>query len=266
MFIAQLNHPDFNQTDVSSLRTGIMGGSPCPVEVMKQVRDRMNIREMTICYGMTETSPVSTQTRRDDSLQKRVSTVGRVHPHVEIQIVNPETNQIVPRGKPGELCTRGYSVMLGYWNDVNATTEAIDSNGWMHTRDLASMDDDDYVRIVGRLTDMIIRGGENIYPREVEEFLYTHPNIEDAQVIGVPSKMYGEEVMAWLKLKTGTDATDEELSQYCRGQIATTKIPRYWKRVETFPMTVTGKIQKFRMRELAISELDLVDPTDKDHA
>lgn len=265
MFIAQLNHPDFNQTDVSSLRTGIMGGSPCPVEVMKQVRDRMNIREMTICYGMTETSPVSTQTRRDDALQKRVSTVGRVHPHVEIQIVNPETSQIVPRGEPGELCTRGYNVMLGYWNDVNATTEAIDSNGWMHTRDLASMDDDGYVRIVGRLTDMIIRGGENIYPREVEEFLYTHPKIEDAQVIGVPSKMYGEEVMAWLKLKTGTYATDEELSQYCRGQIATTKIPRYWKRVETFPMTVTGKIQKFRMRELAISELDLSAPADKDH-
>ena len=266
MFIAQLNHPKFNQTDVSSLRTGIMGGSPCPVEVMKQVRDRMNIREMTICYGMTETSPVSTQTRRDDALQKRVSTVGRVHPHVEIQIVNPETGQIVPRGESGELCTRGYSVMLGYWNDASATNEAVDADGWMHTRDLALMDGDGYLRIVGRLTDMIIRGGENIYPREIEEFLYTHPDIEDAQVIGVPSKMYGEEVMAWVKLKADTNVTDQALTAYCRGQIATTKIPVYWKRVDEFPMTVTGKIQKFRMRELATVELGLGDAAGKETA
>jgi len=266
MFIAQLNHPKFNQTDVSSLRTGIMGGSPCPVEVMKQVRDRMNIREMTICYGMTETSPVSTQTRRDDALQKRVSTVGRVHPHVEIQIVNPETGQIVPRGESGELCTRGYSVMLGYWNDASATNEAVDTDGWMHTRDLALMDEDGYLRIVGRLTDMIIRGGENIYPREIEEFLYTHPDIEDAQVIGVPSKMYGEEVMAWIKLKADTNVTDEALTAYCRGQIATTKIPVYWKRVDEFPMTVTGKVQKFRMRELAKVELGLGDAAGKETA
>ena len=248
MFIAQLNHPDFERTDVSTLRTGIMAGSPCPVEVMKQVRDRMHIREMTICYGMTETSPVSTQTQRDDSVERRVSTVGRVHPHVEIQIVDPDTGQMVTCGDSGELCTRGYSVMVGYWDNREATANAIDGDGWMHTRDLATMDEDGYIRIIGRLGDMIIRGGENIYPREVEEFLYTHPEIEDAQVIGVPSTHYGEEVMAWVKLKAGANLTDEALTTYCRGQIATTKIPRYWKRVDTFPMTVTGKIQKYRMR------------------
>ena len=257
MFIAQLNHPDFERTDVSSLRTGIMAGAPCPAEVMKQVHDRMNIREITICYGMTETSPVSTQTRRGDSFERRVSTVGRVHPHVEIQVVDPETGRVVERGTSGELCTRGYSVMLGYWNNEEATAAAIDAERWMHTRDLAVMDDDGYLRIVGRLTDMIIRGGENIYPREIEEFLYTHPEIEDAQVIGVPSRLYGEEVMAWVKLKAGADVDDAGLAAFCRGRIATTKIPRFWKRVDTFPMTVTGKVQKFRMRELAVAELGL---------
>ena len=257
MFIAQLNHPDFERTDVSSLRTGIMAGAPCPAEVMKQVHDRMNIREITICYGMTETSPVSTQTRRGDSFERRVSTVGRVHPHVEIQVVDPETGRVVERGTSGELCTRGYSVMLGYWNNEEATAAAIDAERWMHTRDLAVMDDDGYLRIVGRLTDMIIRGGENIYPREIEEFLYTHPEIEDAQVIGVPSRLYGEEVMAWIKLKAGADVDNAALTAFCRGRIATTKIPRFWKRVDTFPMTVTGKVQKFRMRELAVAELGL---------
>ena len=266
MFIAQLNHPDFAHTDVTSLRTGVMGGSPCPVEVMKQVRERMNIREITICYGMTETSPVSTQTHVDDPLNKRVGTVGRVHPRVEIQIVNPETGQIVPRGEAGELCTRGYNVMLGYWNNPEATAEAIDADGWMHTRDLASMDLDGYIKIVGRLTDMIIRGGDNIYPREIEEFLYTHPDIEDAQVIGVPSKTYGEEVMAWIKPKAGATLSDEALTAFCRGQIATNKIPRYWKRVDAFPMTVTGKVQKFRMRELATAELGLADGAAKETA
>ena len=257
MFIAQLNHPTFAQTDVSSLRTGIMAGSPCPVEVMKQVRDRMHIREITICYGMTETSPVSTQTHRDDTVDRRVSTVGRVHPHVEIQVVDPKTGRVVPRGESGELCTRGYSVMLGYWNNKDATDDAIDHDGWMHTRDLATMDIDGYLRIIGRLGDMIIRGGENIYPREVEEFLYTHPDIEDAQVIGVPSELYGEEVMAWVKLRDGVEVSDQALTAFCRGQIATTKIPRYWKRVDSFPMTVTGKVQKFRMRELATRDLGL---------
>ena len=257
MFIAQLNHPDFERTDVSSLRTGIMAGAPCPAEVMKQVHDRMNIREITICYGMTETSPVSTQTRRGDSFERRVSTVGRVHPHVEIQVVDPETGRVVERGQSGELCTRGYSVMLGYWNNEEATAASIDAERWMHTRDLAVMDGDGYLRIVGRLTDMIIRGGENIYPREIEEFLYTHPEIEDAHVIGVPSRLYGEEVMAWVKLKAGADVGDAALTAFCRGRIATTKIPRFWKRVGTFPMTVTGKVQKFRMRELAAAELGL---------
>ena len=257
MFIAQLNHPTFAETDVSSLRTGIMAGSPCPVEVMKQVRDRMHIREITICYGMTETSPVSTQTHRDDTVDRRVSTVGRVHPHVEIQVVDPKTGRVVPRGESGELCTRGYSVMLGYWNNKEATDSAIDHDGWMHTCDLATMDIDGYLRIIGRLGDMIIRGGENIYPREVEEFLYTHPDIEDAQVIGVPSELYGEEVMAWVKLRDGVEVSDQALTAFCRGQIATTKIPRYWKRVDGFPMTVTGKVQKFRMRELATRDLGL---------
>ena len=257
MFIAQLNHANFDRTDFSSLRTGVMAGSPCPIEVMKQVRERMNVREITICYGMTETSPVSTQTRVDDSVEKRVSSVGRIHPHVEIKVIDPETGRIVPRGTSGELCTRGYCVMLGYWHDPKATAAAIDGARWMHTGDLATMDGDGYVRIVGRIKDMIIRGGENVYPREVEEFLYTHPDIEDAQVIGVPSARYGEEVMAWVRLKAGAAATGEQLRAFCHGEIATFKIPRYWKFVDSFPLTVTGKVQKYRMREISTAELKL---------
>ena len=257
MFIAQLNHTDFARTDFSSLRTGVMAGSPCPIEVMKQVRERMNVREITICYGMTETSPVSTQTRVDDSVEKRVSSVGRIHPHAEIKVIDPETGRVVPRGTSGELCTRGYCVMLGYWDDPKATAKAIDEARWMHTGDLATMDGDGYVRIVGRIKDMIIRGGENVYPREVEEFLYTHPDIEDAQVIGVPSARYGEEVMAWVRLKVGAAVTGQQLRDFCHGEIATYKIPRYWKFVETFPLTVTGKVQKYKMREISTSELKL---------
>jgi fatty-acyl-CoA synthase len=257
MFIAQLGHPDFDDFDLSSLRTGIMAGSPCPVEVMKQVQSRMRMPEVTICYGMTETSPVSTQSACDDTLERRVSTVGRAHPHVEIKIVDPESGAIVPRGVAGELCTRGYSVMLGYWGNEEATREAIDSAGWMHTGDLATADEDGYVNIVGRIKDMIIRGGENIYPREVEEFLYAHPAVLDVQVIGVPSERYGEEVMAWVKLRPGASATAIELNAFCRGRIATFKIPHYWKFVDEFPTTVTGKIQKFRMREIAVAELGL---------
>ena len=257
MFIAALNHPDFAGTDLSSLRTGVMAGSPCPVEVMKQVRGRMHMPEITICYGMTETSPVSTQTRVDDPLDKRVGSVGRIHPHVEIKIIDPGSGCTVPRGTSGELCTRGYCVMLGYWNDAEATSAAIDAARWMHTGDLATMSDDGYVNIVGRIKDLIIRGGENIYPREVEEFLYTHPDVEDAQVIGVPSARYGEEVMAWIKPKAGAALSPEQLDAFCRGAIATYKIPRYWKLVESFPLTVTGKVQKFRMREIATAELGL---------
>ena len=248
MFIAMLSHPDFGKTDFSTLRTGVMAGSPCPVEVMRQVREKMNMRDITICYGMTETSPVSTQTRMDDAVEKRVATVGRVHPHAEIKIVDPETGELVSRGAPGELCTRGYCVMLGYWNDEAATANSIDPAGWMHTGDLASMDGEGYVKIVGRIKDMIIRGGDNVYPREVEEFLYTHPKVEDAQVIGVPSAKYGEEIMAWVKPKAGAVLDEEELSAFCRGKIATYKVPKFWKFVGSFPMTVTGKVQKFRMR------------------
>jgi fatty-acyl-CoA synthase len=257
MFIAELALPDFASYDLSSLRTGIMAGSPCPVEVMKRVVGDMGMAEVTICYGMTETSPVSTQTRADDDLERRVSTVGRVHPHVEVKVVDPATDLEVPRGTPGELRTRGYSVMLGYWNDEEKTREAIDPAGWMRTGDLATMDDEGYVNIVGRIKDMIIRGGENIYPREVEEFLYTHPDVSDVQVIGVPSEKYGEEVMAWVKLREGASLAGEQLEEYCRGKIATYKIPRYWKFVDAFPMTVTGKIQKFKMRETAVEELGL---------
>ena len=257
MFIAQLNHADFAGTDFSSLRTGVMAGSPCPVEVMKQVREQMNVREITICYGMTETSPVSTQTRVDDPVDKRVGSVGRIHPHVEIKVIDPESGRIVPRGTSGELCTRGYVVMLGYWNQPEATATAIDSARWMHSGDLATMDDEGYLKIVGRIKDMIIRGGENVYPREVEEFLYTHPDVEDAQVIGVPSARYGEEVMAWIKPKAGAALTGDQLRAFCHGAIATYKIPRYWKLVDAFPMTVTGKVQKFRMREVATAELKL---------
>jgi fatty-acyl-CoA synthase len=257
MFIAELDHPRFKEFDFGSLRTGIMAGSPCPVEVMKKVQTVMHIPEMTIAYGMTETSPVSTQCTTDDPLERRVSTVGRVHPHVEIKIIDPESGAVVPRATPGELCSRGYIVMRGYWNNDEATRQAIDAARWMHTGDLATMDDEGYVNIVGRIKDMIIRGGENIYPREVEEFLYTHPDIADVQVIGVPSEKYGEEVMAWVKLREGASSTGEELAAWCKGKIATYKIPRQWKFVDGFPMTVTGKIQKFKMRETAIDELGL---------
>ena len=257
MFIGELDHPRFNEFDFSTLRTGIMAGSPCPVEVMKRVNTVMHMPEMTICYGMTETSPVSTQSQTDDPLDKRVSTVGRVHPHVEVKIVDPATGAIVPRGERGELCTRGYSVMQGYWNNPEATQGAIDAGRWMHTGDLATMDADGYVNIVGRIKDMIIRGGENIYPREVEEFLYTHPDISDVQVLGVPSEKYGEEVMAWVKPREGATVTGDELAAWCKGKIATFKIPRYWKFTDAFPMTVTGKIQKFKMREVSIQELGL---------
>jgi fatty-acyl-CoA synthase len=259
MFIGELEHPRFAEFDLSSLRTGIMAGSPCPIEVMKKVLDRMNMREVTICYGMTETSPVSTQTGAEDPLEKRVGTVGRVHPHVEVKIVHPETGEVVPRGERGEFCTRGYSVMLGYWADEKATAAAIDRAGWMHTGDLATMDAEGYVNIVGRIKDMIIRGGENVYPREVEEFLHTHPAVSEAQVIGVPSAKYGEEVMAWVRLREGSSIGAEELQAFCAGRIATYKIPRYWKVVTEFPMTVTGKVQKFRMREIAVGELGLTD-------
>ena len=257
MFIAELEHPRFKDFDFSSLRTGIMAGSPCPVEVMKKVTTAMHIAEMTICYGMTETSPVSTQSTTDDPLERRVSTVGRVHPHVEIKIVDPATGAVVPRGNAGELCSRGYIVMRGYWNNDEATREAIDPARWMHTGDLAIMDAEGYLNIVGRIKDMIIRGGENIYPREVEEFLYGHPEVADVQVIGVPSEQYGEEVMAWVKLREGASVTGDELASWCKGKIATYKIPRHWKFVDAFPMTVTGKIQKFKMREVAIDELGL---------
>ncbi|MCU0447303.1 MAG: AMP-binding protein [Microscillaceae bacterium] len=257
MFIAELQHPDFQRFDYSSLRTGIMAGSPCPVEVMKQVKDKMNMREVTICYGMTETSPVSTQTEKHAPLAKQVATVGTIQDHVEIKIVNPETGAIVPRGVSGELCTRGYSVMLGYWNNEQATAAAIDRAGWMHTGDLATMDSEGYVNIVGRIKDMILRGGENIYPREIEEFLYTHPAVADVQVIGVPDLKYGEEVMAWVKLKENQTVSSEELTTYCKANIAHYKVPRYWRFVDGFPMTVTGKIRKVEMREISIQALGL---------
>jgi fatty-acyl-CoA synthase len=257
MFIAALEEPRFSEFDLSSLRTGIMAGAPCPVETMRQVRSSMHMEEVTTACGMTETSPVSTQTAVDDPVEKRVTTVGRAHPHVELKIVDPLTGETMPRSVPGEQCTRGYSVMLGYWGDEEATRNAIDEDGWMHTGDLAVMDDDGYLSIVGRIKDMVIRGGENIYPREIEEFLITVPGVSDAYVIGVPSAKYGEEVMAWVKPVAGVTLTGDELTEACRGRIATFKIPRYWKFVDTFPMTVTGKIQKFRMREAAIAELGL---------
>ena len=251
MFITELADPGFDAYDLSSLRTGIMAGSPCPVEVMKQVIDRMGMREVSICYGMTETSPVSTQTRSDDSIERRVSTVGRVGPHLEVKIVDPDTGSTVPRGVPGELCTRGYSVMLGYWEQPDKTAEAIDVARWMHTGDLGVMDEDGYVSITGRIKDMVIRGGENIYPREIEEFLYTHPDILDAQVVGVPDARYGEELMAWIRMRDGAErALDaESLRAYCAGKLAHYKIPRYVHVVDEFPMTVTGKVRKVDMRE-----------------
>ncbi len=257
MFIGELEHPRFKEFDFSSLRTGIMAGSPCPVEVMKKVQTAMHIPEMTICYGMTETSPVSTQCATDDPLEKRVSTVGRVHPHVEIKIVDPANGSVVPRGTAGELCSRGYIVMRGYWHNEEATRQAIDLARWMHTGDLATMDQQGYINIVGRIKDMIIRGGENIYPREIEEFLYGHPDIADVQVIGVPSEKYGEEVMAWVKTREGAKVTGDELAAWCKGKIATYKIPRHWKFVDSFPMTISGKVMKFKMREAAVEELGL---------
>ncbi len=257
MFIAELALPDFASYDLSSLRTGIMAGSPCPVEVMKRVMSEMHMTEVTICYGMTETSPVSTQTSADDETDRRVSTVGRVHPHLEVKVIDPETAVVVPRGSHGELCTRGYSVMLGYWDDPERTAEAIDSGRWMHTGDLAVMDDAGYLNIVGRIKDMVIRGGENIYPREVEEFLYTHPSIEDVQVVGVPDVKYGEELCAWVKLRPGCELTAEQVREFCAGKIAHYKIPRYVRVTGQFPMTVTGKVQKFKMRETSIAELGL---------
>jgi fatty-acyl-CoA synthase len=257
MFIAELEHPRFAEFDLSSLRTGIMAGSPCPMDVMKKVALQMNMREVTICYGMTETSPVSTQTRHDDSMDKRVGTVGRVHPHVEVKIVDPESGRTTPRGEAGELRTRGYGVMIGYWQNEAATRASIDRTGWMHTGDLATMDADGYVNIVGRIKDMIIRGGENVYPREIEEFLHGHPAVSEAQVIGVPSEKYGEEVMAWVRARPGAQLTEEDLVKHCTGKIATFKIPRYWKLVAEFPMTVTGKVQKYKMREMAVAELGL---------
>jgi fatty-acyl-CoA synthase len=256
MFIAELGHPEFKHFDLSSLRTGIMAGSPCPIEVMKRCVSEMNMSEVTIAYGMTETSPVSTQTSYDDPLERRVGTVGRIHPHVEIKIVDTD-GRIVPPGTPGELCTRGYSVMLGYWDDAERTAEAIDRAGWMHTGDLATLDADGYCNIVGRIKDMVIRGGENVYPREVEEFLFRHPTIEAVQVVGVPDLKYGEELCAWVKLKPDTKATAEEIQSFCKGQIAHYKIPRYVKFVDAFPMTVTGKVQKFIMRKETIKELGL---------
>jgi fatty-acyl-CoA synthase len=256
MFIAELALPDFEDYDLSSLRTGIMAGSPCPAEVMKQVIDRMGMTEVTICYGMTETSPVSTQTRADDLLDRRVSTVGRVHPHLEVKIVDPVTGLTAGRDEQGELCTRGYSVMLGYWGQPDKTAEVIDAARWMHTGDLAVMDDEGYVAITGRIKDMVIRGGENIYPREVEEFLYTHPDILDAQVIGVPDERYGEELMAWIRMRPGAEPiTVEQVREYCAGKLAHYKIPRYAQVVDDFPMTVTGKIRKVEMRERAAEML-----------
>ncbi len=258
MFIAELGLDDFAGYDLSSLRTGVMAGSPCPVEVMKRTLSDMHMDQVTICYGMTETSPVSTQTGPDDSIDQRVGSVGRVHPHVEVKVIDPETGLSVDRGASGEFCTRGYSVMLGYWEQPDLTGEAIDPAGWMHTGDLATMDADGYLNIVGRIKDMIIRGGENVYPREIEEFLYGHPDIVDVQVIGVPDDRYGEEVMAWVRLRPGAhELTADTLRAFCQGRIAHYKIPRYVASAEEFPMTVTGKIQKYRLRELAVERLGL---------
>ncbi|HEX3408203.1 MAG TPA: AMP-binding protein [Caulobacteraceae bacterium] len=256
MFIAALAAPTFASRDLTSLRTGIMAGSPCPVEVMRQVIDRMHMTDVTIAYGMTETSPVSFQTGADDPLERRVSTIGRVQPHLEVKIVS-EDGRVTPRGVAGELCTRGYSVMQGYWDDPDKTAEAIDAEGWMHTGDLATLDAAGYANIVGRIKDMVIRGGENIYPREIEEFLYTHPKVADVAVVGVPDERFGEELCAWVRLSAGESATEEEIRAFCRGQIAHYKVPRYVRFVPEFPMTVTGKVQKFIIRERMMAELGL---------
>ncbi|MBN8888954.1 MAG: AMP-binding protein [Rhodospirillales bacterium] len=254
MFIAQMDHPDFAKFDISSLRTGIMAGSPCPIEVMRRAMDKMHLRDITIAYGMTETSPVSFQTALDDPVERRVATVGRVHPHLECKVIDTE-GRVVPAGTPGELCTRGYSVMLGYWDDDARTAEAIDRAGWMHTGDLATIDAEGYCAIVGRIKDMVIRGGENVYPREIEEFLYRHPAIADVQVFGIPDQKYGEEICAWVKLREGASLTEADLRAFCQGQIAHYKIPRHVRFVQEFPMTVTGKMQKFLMREAMAKEV-----------
>ena len=258
MFIAELDDPEFAGFDLSSLRTGTMAGSPCPIEVMRRVIGQMHMEEVTIAYGMTETSPVSFQSATDDPIERRVSTVGRVHPHVEVKVVNQD-GRIVPCGETGELLTRGYSVMRGYWNDEDKTQEAIDGAGWMHTGDQATIDAEGYCNIVGRIKDMVIRGGENVYPREIEEFLYRHPKVQDVQVIGVPDEKYGEELCAWIKLRDGEDANADEIKAFCKDQIAHFKVPRYVRFVDEFPMTVTGKIQKFKMRETMIAELNLAE-------
>jgi fatty-acyl-CoA synthase len=256
MFIAELDHPEFSRFDLKSLRTGIMAGAPCPIEVMKRVSSEMNMGEVTIAYGMTETSPVSFQSAVDDPVERRVSTVGRIHPHVEVKVVDPE-GKVVPRGERGELCTRGYSVMLGYWDELERTADVLDRNGWMHTGDLAVIDEEGYCNIVGRIKDMVIRGGENLYPREIEEFLYRHPKIQDVQIFGVADDRYGEELCAWVRTRAGETLTAEEIRAFCQGQIAHNKIPRYVEFVDEFPMTVTGKIQKFLMREAAEAKLGL---------
>ncbi len=256
MFIAELDHPEFAKFDLSSLRTGIMAGAPCPVEVMRRVNEQMNMREVTIAYGMTETSPVSFQSATDDPEERRVSTVGRIHPHVEVKVVDAE-GRVVPRGERGELCTRGYSVMLGYWDEPEKTADVLDANGWMHTGDLAVIDAEGYCNIVGRIKDMVIRGGENLYPREIEEFLYRHPKIQDVQIFGVADDRYGEELCAWIRIRSGETLTAEEIRAFCQGQIAHNKIPRYVEFVDEFPMTVTGKIQKFLMREAVELKLGL---------
>jgi len=257
MFIAQLEHPEFDAFDLKTLRTGIMAGSPCPVEVMKKVQTVMNMSEVQIAYGMTETSPVSTQTRMGTPIEKQISTVGQIHPHLEVKIINEKSGQVVPIGEPGELCTRGYSVMLGYWSDQEKTKNAIDAARWMHTGDIAIMDDEEYINIVGRIKDMIIRGGENIYPREIEEFLFTHPKISDVQVIGIPHPKYGEEVMAWIKPKENETLTESEIIDFCKNQITHFKIPKYYKFTDDFPMTVTGKIRKTEMRKISTAELKM---------
>ncbi|SHG32093.1 AMP-binding protein [Bradyrhizobium erythrophlei] len=256
MFIAELDHPEFAKFDLSSLRTGIMAGAPCPIEVMRRVNEQMNMREVTIAYGMTETSPVSFQSATDDPLERRVSTVGRIHPHVEVKVVDLE-GRVVPRGERGELCTRGYSVMLGYWDEPEKTADVLDANGWMHTGDIAVIDAEGYCNIVGRIKDMVIRGGENLYPREIEEFLYRHPKIQDVQIFGVADDRYGEELCAWVRIRAGETLTAEEIRAFCQGQIAHNKIPRYIEFVDEFPMTVTGKIQKFLMREAVEEKLGL---------
>jgi fatty-acyl-CoA synthase len=259
MFIAELDHPDFASFDLSSLRTGIMAGSPCPVEVMKRVQRDMHMSEVAICYGMTETSPVSTQTRSDDSLERRVSTVGRPGPHIEVKVVDPDTGLVVECGETGEFCTRGYSVMLGYWHEPEKTAEAIDAARWMHTGDLATMDEEGYCNIVGRIKDMVIRGGENVYPREIEEFLYSHPDVADVSVVGVPDVRYGEELCAFVVARSGAAPTEESVREFCQTRLAHYKIPRYVVFTDGFPMTVTGKVQKFKMREDAIVRLGLED-------